>query len=84
MKKTSFLIIAALIAVGGCTTKTEVISKAESAELVSAGLSDTDFESAAKTMLDDMLANELSGNKKYLMEISEIKNDTMQRINTAD
>lgn len=84
MKKTSILIIAALITVGGCTTKTEVISKAESAELVSAGLSDTDFESAAKTMLDDMLANELSGNKKYLMEIAEIKNDTMQRINTAD
>jgi uncharacterized protein (TIGR02722 family) len=84
MKKTSFLIIAALIAVGGCTTQTQVLSRAESAELISAQLSDNDFESAAKIMLDDMLTHELSGNKKYLMEIAEIKNDTMQRINTAD
>ena len=84
MKKTSFLIIAALIAVGGCRTQTQVLSRAESAELISAQLSDNDFESAAKIMLDDMLTHELSGNKKYLMEIAEIKNDTMQRINTAD
>jgi uncharacterized protein (TIGR02722 family) len=73
-----------VLCVCGCTAKTEVLSKAESAEIVTAQLSDTDFESAAKSMLDDMLTEELAGNKKYLMEVAEIKNDTMQRINTAD
>ena len=71
-----------------CTTQTRVISRAESQELVTATLSDNDFESAAKEMLADMLANELSepkaGGKPYVMMISDIQNDTMQRINTAD
>ncbi len=71
-----------------CTTETRVVSRAESSELITATLSDNDFESAAKEMLDDMLANELSepkaDGKPYVMMISDIKNDTMQRINTAD
>lgn len=71
-----------------CTTETRVVSRAESSELVTATLSDNDFETAAKEMLDDMLENELSepkaGGKPYVMMISDIKNDTMQRINTAD
>lgn len=71
-----------------CTTQTKIVSRAESQELVTATLSDNDFETAAKEMLDDMLANELAepkaGGKPYVMMISDIKNDTMQRINTAD
>ena len=91
MKKqiTTYLLCFLLaLATSACTTQTKVISKAESSELVTATLSDDDFETAAKEMLDDMLANELSepkaGGKPYVMMISDIKNDTMQRINTAD
>lgn len=83
MKKT-LLILAALVAVGGCSPETQNLSSAESAELVTAKLSNNDFENAAKLMIDDMLMHELSGNKTYLMEVAEVRNDTMQRINTAD
>ena len=76
------------LSTAACTTQTKVISRAESSEYVTATLSDNDFESAAKEMLDDMLANELAepkaNGKPYVMMISDIKNDTMQRINTAD
>lgn len=71
-----------------CNTGTQVISRDESSEYVTATLSDNDFEFAAKEMLDDMLAYELSSPKPngqpYVMMISDIKNDTMQRINTDD
>lgn len=89
-KKISTYVLCALIGLTttACTTETKVISRAESSEMVSATLSDTDFESAAKEMLDDMLTNELSeaksDGKPYVMMISNIKNDTMQRIDTAD
>ena len=76
------------LSTAACTTQTRIVSRAESSELVTATLSDNDFETAAKEMLDDMLANELSepkaGGKPYVMMISDIQNDTMQRINTAD
>ena len=91
MKKqiSTYVLCASLgLSTTACTTQTRVISRAESQELVTATLSDNDFESAAKEMLDDMLANELSepkaGGKPYIMMISDIQNDTMQRINTAD
>lgn len=89
-KQISTYVLCALLGLSttACTTQTRVISRAESQELVTATLSDNDFESAAKEMLDDMLANELSepkaGGKPYVMMISDIQNDTMQRINTAD
>lgn len=89
-KQISTYVLCALLSLSttACTTQTRVVSRAESQELVTATLSDNDFESAAKEMLDDMLANELSepkaGGKPYVMMISDIQNDTMQRINTAD
>lgn len=89
-KQISTYVLCALLGLSttACTTQTRVISRAESQELVTATLSDNDFESAAKEMLADMLANELSepkaGGKPYVMMISDIQNDTMQRINTAD
>jgi len=84
MMKKTLMILVALIAVGGCSSKTENISRAESQEMVTAQLSSHDFENAAKLMLDDMLRHELSGNKHITMEVAEVRNDTMQRINTAD
>ena len=77
-----------MMSLSACTTQTKVISRAESAEYVTATLSDNDFENAAKEMIDDMLMYELatpkSNGQPYVMMISDIKNDTMQRINTAD
>ncbi|MBR6685303.1 MAG: penicillin-binding protein activator LpoB [Alphaproteobacteria bacterium] len=90
MKKLSALLFAMAImtTLSACTTETKVISRAESSEYVTATLSDNDFENAAKEMIDDMLMYELatpkSNGQPYVMMISDIKNDTMQRINTAD
>lgn len=90
MKKISILTLSAVLmmSLSACTTQTKVISRAESAEYVTATLSDNDFENAAKEMIDDMLMYELatpkSNGQPYVMMISDIKNDTMQRINTAD
>ena len=59
-KQISTYVLCALLGLSttACTTQTRVISRAESQELVTATLSDSDFESAAKEMLDDMLAND--------------------------
>ncbi|MCL1892528.1 MAG: penicillin-binding protein activator LpoB [Alphaproteobacteria bacterium] len=85
MKKISMLMaICGVLVIGACSQKTEDISRAESAELVTAQLSSLDFERMAKAMLDDMLMHELSGNRTFIMEVGEVRNDTMQRINTAD
>lgn len=84
--KILILAIVAAMGLGGCASKTQVISKAESAEMVSASLSDNDFESAAKSMLESMLSSKKIGAKKshYVMLLDEVQNDTMQRINTAE
>ncbi|MEE1111390.1 MAG: penicillin-binding protein activator LpoB, partial [Alphaproteobacteria bacterium] len=88
MKKISILTLSAVLmmSLSACTTQTKVISRAESSEYVTATLSDNDFENAAKEMIDDMLMYELatpkSNGQPYVMMISDIKNDTMQRINT--
>lgn len=90
MKKTLVFtgLMAAILSLGGCATQTQVVSKAESAEFVTATLSDNDFENAARVMLDDMLtydfANGKPGGGRYVLEIAEIKNNTMQRIDTAE
>lgn len=90
MKKVSIIALGAvfMLTLSACTTQTKVISRAESSEYVTATLSDNDFENAAKEMIDDMLMYELatpkSNGQPYVMMISDIKNDTMQRINTAD
>lgn len=90
MKKTFIFtgLMAAMLMTSGCTTQTQVLSKAESAEMVSATLSDNDFETAAQTMLDDMLtydfANGKPGGGRYVLEIAEISNDTLQRIDTDE
>lgn len=89
-KQISTYVLCALLglSITACTTQTQVVSREESSKLITATLSDNDFESAAKEMLDDMLANELSkpkaDGKPYVMMISDIQNETMQRINTAD
>jgi uncharacterized protein (TIGR02722 family) len=73
----------ATLALGACVD-TRVIDDKESANWVTAELSDHDFQRAAKLMLDDAMKNELKGDRKFVMEVAEVKNDTMQKINTAE
>lgn len=85
MMKNRMIISAAVAAamLAGCA-ETRVLTDEQSANWVAAELTDTDFQVAAKKMLDDVLANELSGSRNYIMEVAVVKNDTMQKINTAE
>ncbi|MCL2629722.1 MAG: penicillin-binding protein activator LpoB [Alphaproteobacteria bacterium] len=82
MKKIIISICAALM-LGACA-ETRVIDRNESANWVAAELTSHDLERMAKIMLDDLLNNELSGDKRFIMEVAQVRNDTMQKINTAD
>ncbi|MDR2686065.1 MAG: penicillin-binding protein activator LpoB [Rickettsiales bacterium] len=82
MKKIT-MSLCAIALLAGCA-ETYELDKEQSEHYITAELADKDFEKAAKLMLDDALSNELSGNKKYIMEVAEVKNDTMQKINTAE
>jgi uncharacterized protein (TIGR02722 family) len=73
-----------LVALTGCSGETRVLTDSESADWVTAEISDQDFKNASDAMLKDVLDNELSGNKTYIMEVGLVKNDTMQKINTAE
>lgn len=79
---------AAAILLTGCATKTKVISSAESQEIVTATLSDNDFEAAAQEMVNDLLSRPVMANKKdgkpYYVYFYGIKNDTSQRLNVKD
>jgi uncharacterized protein (TIGR02722 family) len=71
------------LAISACT-ETRVIDSKESANWVAAELTDHDFQAAAKLMLDDAMNNELKGSRTFVMEVAQVKNDTMQKINTAE
>ena len=72
----------------GCATETRVLSDAESQEIVSASLSDNDFEAAAQDMVNDLLSRPIlagkNNGKPYYIYFYGIKNETAQRINTKD
>lgn len=76
------------LTLNACATRTKLLTDENDGEYVSAQLSDSDFEKAARRMLEDVLANELAHGKRdgsrYLMKVDNIKNDTQQLINTAD
>lgn len=90
MKTKKILIFAgaAAILLGGCTTDTRVISDAESQEMITASLSDNDFESAAQEMVNDLLSRPIlagkNNGKPYYIYFYGIKNETAQRINVKD
>ncbi|MBQ8294644.1 MAG: penicillin-binding protein activator LpoB [Alphaproteobacteria bacterium] len=88
MKKVFYLMIAIAFMGVGCSSSPKVLTDSESQEFVSATLSSNDFEVAAQSMLNDMLAHELASPKPngqpYIMKVSEIVNDTQQRLNMRD
>lgn len=89
MKNKIFLLAGvASILLTGCATKTRVISDAESAEMVSATLDDNDFQNAAQVMLNDVLTRKFyqpkPNGEPWQVYITNVKNDTMQRIEVKD
>lgn len=75
--------LCSLMFLSGCATKTELIDIENDSTERAAGLEYRDFESSARSMVSEMLA---SGNLtkpsggRYVLIISRIENDTMQRI----
>ncbi len=85
MKKLSkiFLMFSALIAINACATKTQLIDMDNDSSERATGLESRDFEKAASTMIADILeSGELNkpGGGRYVLIVSRIENDTMQRI----
>lgn len=78
--------MASILALGACTTKTELIDMENDSSDRAAGLEYRDFEKAASAMVSDILeSGELNkrGGGRYVLIVSRIENDTMQRIDVA-
>jgi len=88
IKSLVFAGAAAILLTGCAGQKTKVISDAESQEIVTASLSDNDFEAAAQEMVNDLLSRPVMAGKKngkpYYVYFYGIKNDTSQRLNVKD
>lgn len=85
MFKNTFLIILAAVLVSGCATETRYVDPAADDGPVSMSLDYRDFERAATEAVEDMLASGAVDNPdggRYIMVVSRITNDTMQRIDT--
>ena len=73
----------AAMLLSGCTTKTELIDIENDTSERAAALEYRDFESAAQSMVGEMLSSgnlNKPGGGRYVLIISRIANDTMQRI----
>lgn len=69
----------------GCATQTQLLSSSAVERPVTLGLSAADFEYAAVSATQSLLASgalERSDGKKHVMVVSTVLNDTMQRIDT--
>lgn len=85
MFKNTFLVILAAVLVSGCATQTRYVDPAADDGPVSMSLDYRDFERAATEAVEDMLASGAVDNPnggRYIMVVSRITNDTMQRIDT--
>lgn len=72
-----------VLLLSGCATKTELIDIENDSTERAAGLEYRDFESSARSMVSEMLASgnlNKPGGGRYVLIISRIANDTMQRI----
>ena len=72
-----------VLLLAGCATKTELIDIENDSTERAAGLEYRDFESSARSMVNEMLASgnlNKPGGGRYVLIISRIANDTMQRI----
>lgn len=89
MKKYMFYLCVALLsfALTACATKTQMIDTDNDTTERAAGLEGRDFEDAANAMIEDMLEmGTLSrpNGQPYILVISRIENDTMQRIDVDE
>ena len=81
MKRYAIMLMIALF-LSGCTTKTVLIDTENDTTERVAALEGRDFEDAANSMIEDMLEmGTLSkpNGQPYILVISRIENDTMQR-----
>jgi len=85
MKFVHILIILTALIASGCAQTTRVLQSNEAEEYITTGLSSRDFEQAADEAVQSMLSSgavaPVNG-KKNILVISNILNDTMQRIDT--
>lgn len=89
MKLSKFITLAvsALVMVG-CQTTTQYIDSSDQTTNITAGLSNADFEQAAQEAIEEMIVSPLLVHPKaqsggrYVIAVSDITNDTMQRIST--
>ncbi|MBR9789366.1 MAG: penicillin-binding protein activator LpoB [Vibrionaceae bacterium] len=88
MKKLALAAATAAIMLSGCKTTTSYIDASDSTTNVVAALSYADFSKAANEMADEIVANQLMSHPqsdaggRYIIYVSSIENDTMQRIDT--
>ena len=89
MKKYLTVLMAAfmMFSVCGCATKTQMIDTENDTTERAAALEGRDFEDAANAMIEDMLemgtVTKPNG-QPYILVISRIENDTMQRLDTDE
>ena len=88
---TAALVLSLLLLTFGCSQKANYVtpneqqSTRESQERVTMGLDNADFQRAAQEAIQSMLdsgAVDKSGGGRYVLAISNVINDTMQRIDT--
>ncbi len=78
-----YMAFCSVLLLSGCATKTELIDIENDSTERAAGLEYRDFESSARSMVSEMLASgnlNKPGGGRYVLIISRIANDTMQRI----
>ena len=76
-----------MLSVCGCATKTQMIDTENDTTERAAALEGRDFEDAANAMIEDMLEMGTltkPNGQPYILVISRIENDTMQRLDTDE
>lgn len=85
MLKRALVLSASALILAGCSTPTRYVDPAADDGPVAMTMDYRDFEKAATEAVDDMLASGAVSNPnggRYIMVVSRITNDTMQRIDT--
>lgn len=79
----SLLLLLALASLAGCTQTARYVDPRRDAQMVTASIDDSDFQKAAAEAVGSMLQSGALNKKaggRYVLAISRITNDTMQRI----
>lgn len=79
----SLILLLALAVLAGCTQTARYVDPRRDAQMVTASIDDSDFQKAAAEAVGSMLQSGALNKKaggRYVLAISRITNDTMQRI----